>query len=94
MDGMHPTIVGYALLARAVLGSIERHEKIKTKMPSLERAYRADTLLRNTPNQWSYLLWLWRNYRRSQAMKRMPKPVGLAARDAQKLLPFLQFKTS
>jgi hypothetical protein len=57
MDGLHPTFVGYAVMAQEILKSIQRHEGISPQaMPDPVAAYHADTLLSNTPPAWNDLL--------------------------------------
>jgi hypothetical protein len=68
LDGMHPTFVGYALMARAILQSIHDNEHIEIhEMPDLELACRADTLLQKVPHCWDLVLRLSLDIRRARA---------------------------
>ncbi len=51
LDNMHPSTVGYAIFANAVLSAIHQAEGGPTPVPvSLDQAFRNDTLLNNLPN--------------------------------------------
>jgi hypothetical protein len=68
LDGMHPTIVGYNLMARMILDTIKKFEptlKIPNSLPTVAEAYQADTLVKNIPDQWHFLLYTWRNIRKA-----------------------------
>ena len=52
LDGMHPTIVGAALLARTILEEIARWEGLDYTAPDLGLAFAADSLLSGPPAQW------------------------------------------
>ncbi len=50
LDNMHPTTIGYAMLARAVCDQISTAEKISVPNPiSFQEAFDEDTLLRDVP---------------------------------------------
>lgn len=68
LDGMHPTLLGYGLMARQVLAAMAQAEGLSAPTIPLEPLYQADTLLRDVPSIWSIALWLWRDYRRNQSM--------------------------
>tara|TARA_R110002110_G_scaffold62975_1_gene175301 strand:- start:212 stop:1540 length:1329 start_codon:yes stop_codon:yes gene_type:complete len=91
LDGMHPTIVGYTLMARQVLETIKQYEGLKAASPDIDAAYRADTLLRNVPRPWSIVLWLWRDFRRA-AMKGDPTPTGHEEDATRQFMEAVQFK--
>jgi lysophospholipase L1-like esterase len=68
LDGMHPTIVGYNLMANAILDTINKFEpelKIPDSLPTAQDAYQADTLLTNFPPEWDFILYSWRDIRRA-----------------------------
>jgi len=68
LDGMHPTIVGYNLMAGAILDAIKNFEPnlaIPNSLPTVAEAYQADTLITNIPAQWHSLLYTWRDIRRA-----------------------------
>jgi lysophospholipase L1-like esterase len=57
LDGMHPTTVGYALIARQILATIFQHEDLEaTTAPDFERAYQVDSLLQHVPGAWETVL--------------------------------------
>ncbi len=65
LDGMHPTVVGYALMAREVLRSIaDASGSARPKTVNLDQAFRRDGLLTDMPRFWSLGLWIWRDIRR------------------------------
>jgi hypothetical protein len=68
LDGMHPTIVGYNLMAKSILDTIKAFEpnlKIPNSLPTIQDAYQADTLLTNFPPQWDLILYTWRDIRKA-----------------------------
>jgi lysophospholipase L1-like esterase len=76
LDGMHPTIVGYALMAQTILASIEEHEAIVAARPlTLDDAYNADSLLQKVPLSWDVVLDLSLDIRGAGAA-RLPRPTG------------------
>mgnify|MGYP002633367656 CR=1 FL=1 len=76
LDGMHPTVVGYAIMAQQVLAAIRRAEPgANPAKIDLDDAYSRDKLLNNMPWVWNMGLWLWRDIRRAQAAK-TPEPIG------------------
>jgi hypothetical protein len=65
LDGMHPSIVGYAVMAQAILDEITKYEGIRPKSPpSIEAAYKADTMLMDLPNLWEEVHDVWLDIRR------------------------------
>ncbi|HLZ84967.1 MAG TPA: hypothetical protein VKQ54_15490 [Caulobacteraceae bacterium] len=53
LDGMHPTILGYAVMAQEILKSIQQYEGVAAPAPiDLKRAYQADSLLQRLPSLW------------------------------------------
>ena len=67
LDGMHPTVVGYALMAGRVLQAIAKAEPgQRPKAIDLDQAFERDKLLTDMPGIWSLALWLWRDIRRAQ----------------------------
>lgn len=70
LDGMHPTLIGYGLMAQRVVDAIRRSERdVDGNDVDLEAAYAQDKLLRDMPRSWSVALWLWRDVRRARAGK-------------------------
>ncbi len=68
LDGMHPTVVGYALMAGRVLKAIAKAEPgQRPKDIDLDQAFERDKLLTDMPGIWSLALWLWRDIRRAQS---------------------------
>ncbi len=67
LDGMHPTLVGYGVMAQRVLNEIKRYEGTRTVKINLDDAFEKDSLLTNMPAIWSFGLWLWRDIRRATA---------------------------
>jgi len=91
LDGMHPTLVGYAIMAQAILGAIRNHEGVvATTPPDLEVAYRADTLLQNLPSSWDLVLSISRDLRR--AMAALAPPVSPEHAAVGRFLGAVQFK--
>ncbi len=67
LDGMHPTVVGYALMAGRVLQAIAKAEPgQRPNAIDLDQAFERDKLLTDMPGIWSLALWLWRDIRRAQ----------------------------
>jgi lysophospholipase L1-like esterase len=75
LDGMHPTVVGYGLMAQRVLDAIEKAEpEVHPMKVDLDEAFDRDKLLNDMPGIWNVGLWLWRDIRRSRASGE-PEPV-------------------
>jgi hypothetical protein len=49
LDNLHPTIVGYGLIAQAVCDEIALIEQLPAPRVNLQACYAADTLLHNLP---------------------------------------------
>jgi hypothetical protein len=49
LDNLHPTIVGYGLIAQAVCDTIAHKERLAPRTIDLQACYDADTLLHNLP---------------------------------------------
>jgi hypothetical protein len=82
LDGMHPTNVGYGLMAQRVVDCIAEHEGGPKRKVDLEAAYANDALLQNLPGIWSIALWVWRDYRRAQGVDPLqPEDGGNARKD-------------
>ena len=60
LDGMHPTTVGYGLMAQAVLAAMGNASRI-----DLEALCDADTLIQNAPALWTLLMYVWRDIRKA-----------------------------
>jgi len=75
LDGLHPTVVGYALAAQKVLDAIQANEGIVGAPLDMQVADRADTLLTQVPRSWFLILPTWRDIRKAQH-----DGVGLAQR--------------
>lgn len=73
LDGMHPTVPGYALMANRVLATIAEHEpRARFEEVDLDDAFARDTLLTDMPAAWAFGLWLWRDIRRAKARGEPP----------------------
>ena len=100
LDGMHPTIVGYGLMAQQVLAAIQQEEGIAATYPiDLPRTvYDADTLLDSNsnpnggvPRAWAAVLWAWRDIRRAKASG-VAAPQGDHEDATQALMKAIRFK--
>ncbi len=68
LDGMHPTVVGYALMAERVLKVVAKAEPgERPKAIDFDHAFGRDKLLTDMPGLWSLALWLWRDIRRARS---------------------------
>jgi hypothetical protein len=50
LDNLHPTVVGYGLIAQAVCDTISSTEGLPPQVINLQACYDADTLLHNLPS--------------------------------------------
>lgn len=76
LDGMHPTVVGYAVMAQEVTKAILAAEPgTSAKAIDFDEAFRRDKLLTDMPAIWSPGLWLWRDVRRARS-RGEPDPGG------------------
>ncbi len=55
LDNMHPTTVGYALVANATLDAIAANESVPVQKVPLQAAFEADSLLQDIPRNYSIL---------------------------------------
>ena len=94
LDGMHPTIVGYAIMAQEILKSIEIHEGIAASVPpSVDLAYQVDTLLQKVPFSWDIVLDLALDIRRAiAASSGVQRPTGQKYDAVSGLLAAVRFK--
>jgi hypothetical protein len=95
LDGMHPTIVGYAIMAQEIVKSIVQHEPdiVVHAMPDVNLAYQADTLLQKVPLSWDAVLDLSLDIRRALAnLPATQTPSGIKYDAVNGLLNALQFK--
>jgi len=77
LDGMHPTVPGYALMANRVLQTIAQHEPgVQYEELDVNDAFAWDTLLTDIPAVWALGLWLWRDIRRAKARGEDRDPLG------------------
>ena len=90
LDGMHPTLVGYALMAQEILISIQLHEGIAFNAPSTQAAYEADSLLQKVPIAWDIVLDLSLDIRRE--LPRGQAPTEMKYDAVSNFLGALQFK--
>lgn len=89
LDGMHPTLAGYSIMAAEILAAIELHEGIEVpQMPSADEAYAADTLLQKVPISWDVVLDLSLDIRRAIGQR----PLGPKYDAVSGLLSALKFK--
>jgi lysophospholipase L1-like esterase len=94
LDGMHPTIVGYAIMAHQILAAIAQHEGIAAAAPpDVTRAYEADSLLQKVPISWDVVLDLSLDIRRATAAGPAAQPpTGMKYAAVSGLLDALKFK--
>jgi hypothetical protein len=93
LDGMHPTLVGYTIMAQQILASIQQHEGIAaTTPPAITQAYEADTLLQKVPISWDVVLDLSLDIRRATAAPAAQPPTGMKYNAVSQLLAALKFK--
>ncbi len=94
LDGMHPTIVGYSIMATEILNSIRLNEGIVAPSPpSVAAAYHADTLLQQVPISWDMVLDLSLDIRRASAASRgATVPTGPIYDAVAGLMKALDFK--
>lgn len=62
LDGMHPTFVGYGMMARNVLSAMGG-DPSKVDLNALARQ---DGLIEHAPSSWTALMFLWRDIRRAR----------------------------
>jgi len=93
LDGMHPSIVGYAVMAQEILRSIQQHEGVAAVNPiSLQAAYQADSLLQKVPIAWDIVLDLSLDIRRATASPAGAPPTGMKYDAVNTLMSALQFR--
>ena len=91
LDGMHPTIVGYTIMAQQILNAIHDVEKVPVPTLDVEAAYKADSLLQNVPACWDTVLYLWRDIREASATGGIA-PMDVKAAPVRALMDAVQFK--
>lgn len=91
LDGMHPSIVGYGVMAQQILNAIAQNEGIVVQPIDLDAAYAADTLLNRTPGVWDDLVYLWRDIRQAMASGEIG-PAQAKAQPVKQLMAQVQFK--
>lgn len=78
LDGMHPSGIGYGLMAQKVVEAIRANpaDPLAATVADLdiEDCYAKDKLLHDMPGIWSLALWIWRDIRRARA-RGEPDPV-------------------
>lgn len=95
LDGLHPTIVGYNLMARTILDTIVASEagfQPPGALPSVQDACNADTLLQNLPSDWDELMYAWRDLREIFDIGGGPVVETLAHTQMKSLMRVVQFK--
>jgi hypothetical protein len=94
LDGMHPTIVGYCLMAQTILACIKQYEGIEAVTPpDVMDAYMADTLLQRVPISWDPVLDLSLDIRRAAAGAAPAQtPTGMKYEAVSGLLKAMAFK--
>ncbi len=96
LDGVHPTIVGYNLMAQTILMTMKAVEPALATpgaLPTVAEAYAADTLLRNVPDQWDFVVYTWRDIRQLFQVGE-PAPAVASANSVGSLMKLVQFHTS
>jgi lysophospholipase L1-like esterase len=92
LDGLHPTIVGYAIMAEVILASIKQYEGIVVAaLPDITGAYQADSVLQKVPISWDVVLDLSLDIRRAGGLAAQP-PTGIKYDAVAGLLDALDFK--
>jgi hypothetical protein len=97
LDGMHPTFVGYNLMAQTILATIVASEpgyQPPGALPTLAQAFAADTLLSHLPDGWDELLYAWRDIRQIFHLGAAPLAQTPAADRMRSLMNVVQFKTT
>lgn len=95
LDGMHPTFVGYNLMAQTILDAIRSNEPgfhPAGALPTIAEAFAADTLLTHLPSDWDELLYAWRDYRELFDAGGPPPTPSAASTHMQSLMKLVQFK--
>ncbi len=94
LDGMHPTIVGYAIVAAAIIAAIQQYEpEVSIQQPNFLDAYQADSLLQKVPLSWDLVLDLSLDIRRGLAHEAAAgAPTGEKNDAVANLLDVLKFK--
>jgi len=96
LDGMHPTFVGYNLMAQTILNTIVASEPgfhPAGALPTFAQVYDADTLLTHLPDDWDELLYAWRDIREIFDVGGAPPALSVAGGRMQSLMKVVQFKT-
>nr|WP_294544010.1 SGNH/GDSL hydrolase family protein [uncultured Rhodopila sp.] len=95
LDGMHPSIVGYAVMAQAILDEITRYEGVQPLTPpSFQAAYQADTMLTNLPVLWDEVHDAWLDIRRKAHTAPLAvQPSNLVDAAVIRLMKAVRFKT-
>jgi lysophospholipase L1-like esterase len=97
LDGMHPTIVGYNLMAQAILDTITSSEPgfvPPAALPTIAQAFAADSLLNDLPRDWDPLLYAWRDIRQLFHVGAAPPAPTAQTTGMQALMKHVQFKTT
>jgi hypothetical protein len=71
LDGMHPTVVGYGLMARAIMAAMGEDE---SRIDLADLCLR-DTLIQTATGLWTTLMYIWRDIRKAET------PTQIAAAD-------------
>lgn len=96
LDGMHPTIVGYNLMAQSIVDTIVAVEGAGVaagKLPTLKDAIKADKLVSAFPGTWDDIMQIWLAIRKASALRGPPAPQSSAPAVAG-LMKHVQFKTN
>jgi lysophospholipase L1-like esterase len=97
LDGMHPTFVGYNLMAQTILSTIVASEpgfQPPGALPTVAQAYAADTLLNHLPDDWTDLMYAWRDFRQLFHVGAAPPTPSIVGGRMQSLMKLVQFKTT
>ncbi|MGH7023445.1 MAG: hypothetical protein ACREEB_07625 [Caulobacteraceae bacterium] len=95
LDGMHPTFVGYNLMAKTILDTIVTCEPDfgpTGALPTIDEAFAADSLLTHLPGDWDELLYAWRDAREDFHIGGPPPVLSVAGGRMQSLMKLVQFK--
>lgn len=96
MDGMHPTFIGYNVMAQTVLATIQANEPglaIPNPLPTVAQVYNADKLVNDLPGDWGLLLGAWLEIRRLSGVGQTPaaSPTNSSVKS---LMSVVKFKTT
>ena len=96
LDGMHPSFVGYNVMASTILDTIRQYEgagAVTGALPTLQEAFAADKLLSKPPTTWHDIEGLWLAIRKANQRK-APPPLDPRAPAVESMMKAVRFKTN